>query len=568
MTRVRLSLLPWLLFAALSVSADERILSYHSDILVRTDGWIEVTETIKVRAEGQQIRRGIYRDYPVKYRDEFGNNVKVFYEPKSVLRNGSAEEFNSESRGDDVRTYFGSANRMLANGEHTYTYRYDAGRMLGFFENYDELYWNVTGTEWDFPIDAASASVTFDFTVPEEEVVPFAYVGPFGAEGGSGYSATFTVSGGVDYLVRRPLALREGLTIAVRWPKGIIVPPSDTQKMIWLLSDNLNLLIALGGLLAMLSYYIPVWQNYGKDPAPGVVATMYEPPEGFSPASLRYIENMGYDNDVMTAAVVSLAVKGYLRIDVDDDTHTLHRLDPATDAPALATGEQELYDALFGRGRSLTLIDDNHERVGRAKKAHENSLKHDYHKRYFRTNGLLNLPAIVVGTISAIIALSLGPGLFVFACIAVMVATVIFFAIIMKKPTAPGRQLLDRSAGFREYLEIAEKDELNLRNPPDKTPALFESYLPFALALGVEQQWAERFARIFAGLKGPNNTEWHPSWYNGSWNNFDLGSNASGLSSGLGSAISSSVTPPGSSSGSGGGGFSGGGGGGGGGGGW
>ena len=149
-----------------------------------------------------------------------------------------------------------------------------------------------------------------------------------------------------------------------------------------------------------------------------------------------------------------------------------------------------------------------------------------------------------------------------------MVATVILFAIIMKKPTAPGRQLMDRSAGFREYLEIAEKDELNLRNPPDKTPALFESYLPFALALGVEQQWAERFARIFAGLKGPNNTEWHPSWYNGSWNNFDLSSNASSLSSGLGSAIRSSVSPPGSSSGSGGGGFSGGGGGGGGGGGW
>jgi len=568
MTRIRLGLLPWLLFAALSVSADERILSYHSDILVRADGWIEVTETIKVRAEGQQIRRGIFRDYPVEYIDRFDNKVNVLYEPQSVLRNGSPESFNSEKRGEKIRTYFGSADRMLNNGEHTYTYRYDAGRMLGYFDDVDELYWNVTGHDSNFPIDVASASVSFKFDVPVDELQLVAYVGPFGVSGGTAYTTSIDERGTVLFQTTKPLAIYEGLTIAVGWPKGIIVPPSDTQKMIWLLSDNLNLLIALGGLLAMLSYYIPVWQNYGKDPAPGVVATMYEPPEGFSPASLRYIENMGYDNDVMTAAVVSLAVKGYLRIDVDDDTHTLHRLDPAADAPALATGEQELYDALFGRGKSLTLIDDNHERVGRAKKAHEKSLKNDYHKRYFTTNGLLNLPAIVVATISAIIALSLGPGLFVFACIAVMVATVIVFAIIMKKPTAPGRQLLDRSAGFREYLEIAEKDELNLRNPPDKTPALFESYLPFALALGVEQQWAERFARIFAGLKGPNNTEWHPSWYNGSWNNFDLSSNASGLSSGLGSAISSSVTPPGSSSGSGGGGFSGGGGGGGGVGGW
>ncbi len=568
MRHVCLSLLPWLLFAAQSISADERILSYHSDILVRADGWIEVTETIKVRAEGQQIRRGIFRDYPVRYKDAFGNNVKVLYEPQSVLRNGNSEEFNSESRGTNVRTYFGSANRMLTNGDHTYTYRYDAGRMLGYFEDYDELYWNVTGNGWDFPIDSASASVSFEFEVPQDQVIPFAYVGPFGAEGGRGYAATFTRSGGVNFQVRRPLALREGLTIAVRWPKGIIVPPSDTQKLIWLLSDNLNLLVALGGLLAMLSYYIPVWQNYGKDPVPGVVATMYEPPEGFSPGSLRYIEKMGYDNDVMTAAVVSLAVKGYLRIDVDDDTHTLHRLDPAPDAPALATGEQALYDALFGSGRKLKLVDDNHERVGRAKKVHEKSLKNDYHLRYFTTNGLLNMPALVVGVISSIVALSLGPGLFVFICIAAMLVTVILFAIIMKKPTAPGRRLLDRSAGFREYLEIAEKDEMNLRNPPDKTPELFESYLPFALALGVEQQWAERFARIFAGLKGPNNAQWQPSWYNGSWNNFDLSANASSLSGGLGSAISSSITPPGSSSGSGGGGFSGGGGGGGGGGGW
>ena len=90
----------------------------------------------------------------------------------------------------------------------------------------------------------------------------------------------------------------------------------------------------------------------------------------------------------------------------------------------------------------------------------------------------------------------------------------------------------------------------------------------YALALGVDQQWAERFTRIFAKLKGPNDTDWQPAWYSGSWNSFDLRSNTSNLSSGLGSAISSSVSPPGSSSGSSGGGFSGGGGGGGGGGGW
>ena len=56
-----------LLLVPVLSSGDERILSYHSDILVKQDGWIEVTETIRVRAEGAQIRRGIYRDYPTRY---------------------------------------------------------------------------------------------------------------------------------------------------------------------------------------------------------------------------------------------------------------------------------------------------------------------------------------------------------------------------------------------------------------------------------------------------------------------------------------------------------------------
>ncbi len=123
--------------------------------------------------------------------------------------------------------------------------------------------------------------------------------------------------------------------------------------------------------------------------------------------------------------------------------------------------------------------------------------------------------------------------------------------------------------GFKDYLEIAEKQEMNLRNPPEKTPQLFEAYLPFALALGVEQRWAEKFARVFAAIREPDGGGYQPAWYSGdSWSTTRLSNSVNSISSDLGSAISSSVTPPGSSSGSGGGGFSGGGGGGGGGGGW
>ncbi len=561
--------LAFLLLASAIATADERILSYDSEITVRQDSTLLVTETIRVRAEGQQIRRGIYRDFPTDYRDRNGYDHRVRFEPLGVLRNDSIEDFHSERIGRYVRVYFGSSNRFISTGEHTYTFRYEVNRQIGFYEDFDELYWNVTGNDWSFPIDRASAIVSFEFDVPPGDIDLYAYTGPQGSAG-QDYRASINFAGKPTFETSRNLRAREGLTIAVGWPKGLVEKPGALQQAGWLLSDNLNLLIVVAGLLGIFSYYVPMWRNYGKDPQPGVIFTRYEPPRGFSPASIRYVEKMHYDDKSLTAAVVSLAVKGYLRIVEDDDDHSLIRTDPGPNPPPLATGERELHDALFRKGDIVILDDKYHELIGGAKSAHERSLRRDYKNRYFRTNGLLNVPAVGIAFISTLFGLRLAPGptAAVIATIVVMVLVVIVFAIIMRRPTGLGRRLLDEVGGFREYLDIAEKDEMNLRNPPDKTPELFEQYLPFALAMGVEQQWAERFADVFANLRKPDGGDYHPSWYSGSWDNFDMSSNATSLSSGLGSSISSSVSPPGSSSGGGGGGSSGGGGGGGGGGGW
>ncbi|HSO08296.1 MAG TPA: DUF2207 domain-containing protein, partial [Pelomicrobium sp.] len=140
-----------------------------------------------------------------------------------------------------------------------------------------------------------------------------------------------------------------------------------------------------------------------------------------------------------------------------------------------------------------------------------------------------------------------------------------FFGVLLKAPTVAGRKTMDAIEGFRLYLDVAEGDELKLAGAPRKTPTLFELYLPFALALGVEQRWAEKFADVFAAAGSAA----APAWYHG--DRFDperLASFSSSFGGSLDSAISSAATAPGSSSGSSGGGSSGGGGGGGGGGGW
>jgi uncharacterized membrane protein YgcG len=559
----------FLLMLSALAGAEERILRFHSDIRVFEDGMLEVTETITVRAEGRQIQRGIYRDFPVDYKDRMGNRYQITLEPLAVLRDDRRESWHAVRSGRDIRVYFGRRDYFLEHGEYTYTFRYRVNRMLGFFEQHDELYWNVTGNRWSFPIDRATATVYLAFSAPRTEFLVDGYTGAFGSKA-QDYGRFFDDAGNIHFEANKPLPPSHGLTIVLGWPKGFVDEPTRLDRIGWLLSDNRNLAAALLGFVLLLVYYIPIWSRHGRDPEEGVVVTRYEPPDGFSPASLRYIRQMYYDNKVMTAAIVNLAVKGYLEIIKEGDTHSLKKLELLHATAPMAPGEKELYDALFVEGVHVALENSNHEVLGKAQKAHRRSLKSDYKHHFFKTNGPLNLPAIVIVIGSMIVAVKIGAGPtpLVIAAIVLSFLTMAFFAVVMRRPTLRGRKLLDEMSGFGDYLEIAEKDELNLRNPPDKTPQLFEAMLPYALALGVELAWAEKFSSVLAAIRNPDGSAYSPSWYNGTWNTSNLSQATNELSSGLHSAVSSSVTPPGSSSGSGGGGFSGGGGGGGGGGGW
>jgi uncharacterized membrane protein len=411
--------------------------------------------------------------------------------------------------------------------------------------------------------------VRLEFDAPRDALLVDGYTGRLGSKA-QDYGRFLDDAGVVQFSASNPLPPAHGLTIVVGWPKDYVIEPTRMDRIGWILKDNRNLLVALGGFVLLLLYYIPVWLRHGKDPEEGVIVTRYKPPEGFSPASLRYIRQMYYDNKVMTAALVNLAVKGYLTIKNKDGTHSLHKKGLVDAFAPLAPGEKELYEAIFAEDDVVTLKNLNHEVLGKARSAHKKSLQHDYKKKYFRTNGFLNVPGVLIVLLATLIAVNVGNGAtpFVIAAIVLSFLTMVFFAVIMKRPTLRGRSLLDEMMGFSDYLEIAEKDELNLRNPPEKTPQLFEALLPYALALGVEQAWAEKFAAVLASIRNPDGSAYSPSWYHGAWNTSNLSNATNSLSSGLSKAVSSSVSAPGSSSGGGGGGFSGGGGGGGGGGGW
>lgn len=614
--------------------AEERILEYQSQIIVHTNATMTVTETIIVMAEGNQIKRGIFREFPTDYRDRSGNRIRVRFDVVEVLRNGVKEPYHVKRESNGVRIYIGDENIFLEPGEYRYQITYSTNRQLGFFPEYDELYWNVTG-KWDFAIEQVEARIE----LPQGASI-LNYAGYVGFEGMKDQDFLFEKDrrGHPVFKTTRVLQPGEGFTVAVSWPKGIVKAPTSEDKLNYFIEDNQSTFIALGGLLLLLLYYIISWFRVGKDPEKGTIYPLFEPPKDISPEAARYILKMGYSDRVFAAAIISMAVKGYLTIKEEDGEYTLAK-NSASDS-ILSRGELAVAQRLFQSKKVVQLTSSNHVTIGGAVKALKKNLKADFEEKYFILNSNYLVPGAIisiltliatifwmpekigaifitiwlagwsVGTIALVIKVlnawqstlahkgakrglyligTLFFSLFSLPFVIGEIAGLVFFSFIyssytalififiiivnflfyhlLKAPTIFGREIMDKIEGFKLYLVVAEEDRLNFLHAPEKTPELFEKYLPYALALGVENAWSEKFTEVLS--KSTQSQTYSPGWYSGTnWSSLGVAGFASSLGTSFSSAISSSSTAPGSSSGSGGGGSSGGGGGGGGGGGW
>ena len=588
--RAVVALAALLLVAPFGADAQERILSYDSEVEVRADGTLEVTEHITVRAEGNNIRRGIYRDFPTRYRDRFGNQVRVRFEMVDVERDGRAEDWFTERRDNGIRINTGGDDFLPVPAEYTFTLRYRTTRQLGFFEEHDELYWNAIGTGWDFPIESGTVRVRLPSPVPEGEMETEGYTGPQGA-GGAAYAARISEPGVAEFRLTEPLAPREGLTIVLTFPKGVVEPPTGTQQAGWLLADNRGVLVALAGFLALLGYTFSRWREVGRDPRPGVIIPRYQPPEGHGPAALRYLLKVGagYDPRCFSGDLLALAVAGRVRIGsrkkLLGDEWWLERSTAARGGEGeeraadgnpharVVPAQETLLGKLFPGGEDrLELKSSNAATVSAAQSAHGKALDAELQPRYFKRNAGKTGKAAALGVGTAILAflVSGGNGIpFIMLLIGAMVVTIIAFGSLVRAPTAEGRRLMDEIEGLKLYLSVAERDELAAMPGPDQPPRLdaerYEALLPYAVALHVEDAWTGKFTAA-AGAAAAAEAGRRMGWYSGHVPVSNLGDFTKAMGSTLSSRIASSSSPPGSSSGSGGGGSSGGGGGGGGGG--
>ncbi len=565
-------------------NAEEKILQFHSDITVHEDSTMTVCETIKAMSEGREIRHGIYRDSPTKYKGgTIGMEHVVGFDIASVTRDGEPESYHTKIMPNGKRIYIGKKEVFVNPGEHTYTILYKTDRQIGFFKDHDELYWNVTGNGWMFPIDEVSATVYLPAGIPREAVVSDGYTGFYG-ERGARHKSWCDDVGDIHFVTTAPLRSHEGLTIAASWPKGFIKPPTLFMRWSYFIRDAKVLLIAGMGILVLLAYYLFAWSRVGKDPKKGVIMPIYTPPLGLSPAAIRYILKMGYHNKVFAASLINLAVNGCLTIK-ENSKYLLEKKPRPDPNQKLSPEEESLYIYL---PETLEMKQENYAIISSLIETLKDSLKKSLLKRYFVTNIMYLIPGIgislslIIGEflmlISELVYEKSGPLIVLVATCPLLLGINVLFGYLLKAPTLPGRKVMDQIEGFKMYLSAVEGDRLNRMNPPNKTPELFEKYLPYALALNIEQQWAEQFTEVLqqaagAGTEYPHG-RYSPQWYYGhSWNITSPTNFTTSLGTSFPHAISSSSHSPGSSSGGGwsgggGGGHSGGGGGGGGGGGW
>jgi len=534
------------------------VLSWETEVYLEADDSFAVVENIRWDFEGAS-RHGILRDIPVAYGRGRAADYRIRIDRIEVSgAGGSALPFSSHESNGRLEIRIGDPDRLVS-GVQEYAIHYRVRRGLLFFEGNDELYWNAIGSDVVVPIDHASATVYLPPGVDPAAPQRACFTGRQGS-----VEQACEVTPGVAALAfaaKRRLAPHEGLSVVVGLPKGVIREPTPLESFLARASDYLTVWAALP--LLALAAMIALWRTQGRDPAGGDAITVrYEPPEGLSPAEVGTVLDERVDLIDISATLLDLAVRGYLRIEEAESAGFLFlrdrdwRLVKLRDAEGLRPHEALLFGSLFG-GSDSVLVSSLKNRFYTQLPAIRSSIDGAVSRdgRFFPASPEQVRRRWAAGGVAALVC---GIGAFwvnapapAGIAIALCGGIVLVFSRVMPRRTARGRKVYEEILGFREFVQRVDKDRLERMGA--RTAERFEKVLPFALVLGAADAWAEAFDGLY---------QEPPRWYVGRTHGpfhprafvSDLGQSLGTIGSALASA------PRGSGrSGFGGGGFSGGG---------
>lgn len=567
----------WCAGGLTSVAWAWEIASFETSIEVHSTATASVIETIMADFTGE-ARHGLYRDVPLHYTDRLGQHFTLRLRVQGITdERGRAWPFQMESAGRSQRIRIGDPDGTVT-GQQTYRIAYEVQRgAVRFFPDHDECYWNLTGNEWAVPMRRVRAEIRLPDSAAD--VRAMAYVGGYGST--KRLETLHVLGNQVALEVLEGLGPYEGVTAVIGWAKGAIHPPSAGRVLSWWLGDNwvygLPLLVLVG--------MTWLWHARGRDPRPGRSHVVrYEPPAGLTPAEVGTLMDQRAHLRDITATVIDLAVRGFLRIEPRQTSglgmrgasdYQLVSLTSWEGDAALKPYERDILKGVFGNPGTTKDLSDleetfyehlpairEHLYMGLVKAGYLDSHPERVRKRYVVGGCLLGM-----GIWGALVVWGMPQGFMMVPAVlasSLSATIVILLSGVMPRRTLKGAQATDQIFGFLEFLRRADADRIRRINHP----GLFERCLPYALAFGVAHQWARAFEGLYTQP---------PSWYGGEWDRFSptrFGRDLNRATSSIGETLASTPRSSGGSSGSwggsgfGGGGHSGGGGGGGGGGAW
>jgi uncharacterized membrane protein YgcG len=399
------ALLLLLTLGAGSAIAAEVIQRFDSAVQVAKDGTLTVTETIRLRAENLEIKRGIHRDFPLTYTDAAGRLHEVGFELLDVTRDGQPEPHFTKRQGDILQIFAGKEDVILSRGDHTYVLRYSTTRQIRWFDGKPELNWNVTGNYWNFPILAASYRLE---PIDGQRPLRFtAFTGRLGARG-TDWRGAIDNAGVLTVNTTRALGGGEGLTVVAELSATAVDPPGPVAEFWYAVWENRRWIFGGAGFVLVVFYYFAAWAAVGRDPKRGIVIPLFHPPQGISPALANYIHNWGFAREkwrAFTAAALSLAVRGLITFDNKDGKIILKAKPGAAEGGPLPAGERTVFDWVKGQGLSAVIDSAHGEAVAKAGADFTKSIEAENRGRFFRRNlgyvvaGVALTIAVVIGVV-------------------------------------------------------------------------------------------------------------------------------------------------------------------------
>jgi uncharacterized membrane protein YgcG len=389
-----------------SAFAAEIIHYFDSNVSVAKDGELTVIESVRVRAEGREIRHGIHRDFPLTFKDAGGRLREVDFSVSSVTRDGRPEPYFTQRSNGLIRIYAGDKDKIVPRGDHTYVFHYRTGRQIRWFDGKPELNWNVTGNFWNFPIQTATYRLQLvDGASPLRWT---AFSGRLGARG-TDWRGAIGSDGVLTVETTRRLAPGEGLTVVAALPESAVEAPWPNMLLWYQILDNRRWIFGGVGLVLVFGYYLAAWSAVGRDPRGGTIIPLFHPPQGISAALANYIHNWGLGRHkwrAFTAAALSLAVRGLIRLDSSGGGLTLKLTgnDPDGRMP-LPGGERAIITKLNGNGGSIVIDRAHGTAVADVGTKFTTAIEEENRNRFFRRNlgyviaGLVLTAAVIFGVV-------------------------------------------------------------------------------------------------------------------------------------------------------------------------